>query len=110
MKQQEGRSTMGPSTSEPKPASNSDHLSPEQAVFTALRHCVPNQKGQKRFQKIFPAITELLQIFMCMWQPSKYLKGQRGTFLVAVTLRSVFVHCSLGRRVLCSKSCCILLN
>lgn len=59
MKHQKGRSMMGPSTSEPKPASNSDHLFPKQAVFTALRHRVPNQKGQKRFQKIFPAITEL---------------------------------------------------
>lgn len=47
---------------------------------------------------------------MCMWQSSKYLKGQRGTFLVAVTLQSMFIHCNSGDWMLCLKSCLIMFN
>lgn len=47
---------------------------------------------------------------MCMWQTSKYLRGQRGTFLVAVTLQSIFIHYNLGKLMLCSKSCFIMFN
>lgn len=40
-----------------------------------------------------------------MWQPSKYLKGQRGRVLVAVTPQSIFIHWNLGKWMLCSESC-----
>lgn len=47
---------------------------------------------------------------MCLWQPNKYLKGQRGTFFVAVTLQSIFRHCNLGKWMRFSKSCLIMFN
>lgn len=58
---------------------------------------------RRRFRR-FSQLLLKSQTEVCMWQPCKYLKGQRGRVLVAVTLQSIFIDWNLEKRMLCSES------